>query len=366
MGEHGALVALRLVMIALFVAAQVGQSGLVPPGSGLLPVGLSVVVAATLVAAPLPGTRRRPLTVAGIPVRLAITVLASIALLALAPNSPAIVILVVAAWVAPIRYPLARALVVESLILAGLVTLGLTDHDWDTEISVAVGSCVAFLASYAVQQRRATRMAEEREAVLAERARIAREIHDILAHSLSAQIVHLEGARLLLRGDRAQEALTRVERARDLAKTGLEEARRAVSALREDRVPLPAALAELAGEFHDATGLTCTLTVTGTERRLAPEAELAMIRTAQEALTNIRRHAPGAPAEVRLGFTDDACELAVTNPAAGGPADPGTGYGLMGMRERAALLNGTLEAGPASEGFQVRLSLPVAESGRSR
>ncbi|MFC7643039.1 sensor histidine kinase [Streptosporangium lutulentum] len=195
--------------------------------------------------------------------------------------------------------------------------------------------------------------------MLAERARIAREIHDILAHSLSAQIVHLEGARLLLQAERSGEALDRVERARELAKTGLEEARRAVSALREDSPPLPVALRTLAEEFRSTNGQACVLTVTGPERRLTPEAELTMIRTAQEALTNVGRHAPGAPAAVRLSFEDGACELEVTNPAGDGPGTPGGGYGLVGMAERAELLGGVLEAGERDGGFRVRLRLPV-------
>ena len=347
-------------MIALFVAAQAEQTGVTPAGHGLLPVALSMVVAVALVSAPLPGAARRPpRLLAGVPLRLGIAVVASIAILAIAPDGPAIAVLAVAAWAAPARHPLPRALTVELLILAGLLLLGLTGRDWDTEISAAVGSCVAFLASYAVQQRKATRKAEEREAVLAERARIARELHDILAHSLSAQIVHLEGARLLLRSGRADEALTRVDRARDLAKGGLEEARRAVSALREGSTPLPAALTALAEEFREATGLVCDLTVTGAERRLVPEVELAVVRTAQEALTNARRHAPGATVDLRLNVADDGCELVVTNPATNGTGDPGGGYGLVGMRERAALLNGTLAAGDVDGAFQVRLRLPV-------
>ena len=93
------------------------------------------------------------------------------------------------------------------LSLAGLLLVGVADRRWDQELSLGFSVCMVFLAVYSIRQRRAVRTAEEREAVLAERARIAREIHDILAHSLSAQIVHLEGARLLLQADRSEEAL---------------------------------------------------------------------------------------------------------------------------------------------------------------
>ncbi|MFD0479167.1 sensor histidine kinase [Nonomuraea thailandensis] len=232
--------------------------------------------------------------------------------------------------------------------------------------------------------------------MLAERARIAREIHDILAHSLSAQLVHLEGAKLLLRAERTAEALDRVTHARDLAKSGLEEARRAVSALREDPPALPAALRTLAADFETATHQPCALRISGPEQRLAPETELALLRTAQEALTNVRRHATGSPAQVALTFTPDHCDLRITNPASpqrsaperghalngahergdglhGGQGAHGTaegghgltgtpkgGYGLMGMRERAELLGGTLTAGERDDGgFLVHLRVPA-------
>src|SRR5690606_8463445 len=117
------------------------------------------------------------------------------------------------------------------------------------------------------------RRAEAANAVLAERAHIAREIHDILAHSLSAQVVHLEGARLLLSrdGDRVQ-ALDRVERARNLARSGLEETKRALATLRGE-VPEPKeAIAELAEEFSVSTGRPCDVRVTGEPRELPPQA----------------------------------------------------------------------------------------------
>jgi signal transduction histidine kinase len=356
-------VAVRLAVIAVFVAAQVAQEvGSTPVRHGLLVTGLSVIIVGSLAVAPLLGTSgaRPPVTFLGIPIRLGAAVLASAGLLAVSPDGgPAIVALLVAVGTAALRYSLVRALPVGLLSLAGLLLVGVADRRWDQELSLGFSVCMVFLAFYSIRQRRAVRNAEEREAVLAERARIAREIHDILAHSLSAQIVHLEGARLLLQADRSEEALDRVERARDLAKTGLEEARRAVSALREDSPPLPVALRTLAEEFRSTNGQACALTVTGPERRLTPKAELTMIRTAQEALTNVGRHAPGAAASVRLSFEEGACELEVTNLAGDGPGTPGGGYGLVGMAERAELLGGVLEAEDADGGFRVRLRLPV-------
>jgi signal transduction histidine kinase len=356
-------VAVRLVIIAVFVVAQVRQeAGSAPARHGLLVAGLIVIIVGTLAAAPLlrASKVRPPATVLGIPIRFGAAVMASIGLLAIFPDSgPATVAMLFAVGAAAFRYPLVHALPVGLLSLTGLLLVGVADRRWDQELSLGFSVCVVFLTVYSIRQRRAVRNAEEREAVLAERARIAREIHDILAHSLSAQIVHLEGARLLLRADRSEEALDRVERARDLAKTGLEEARRAVSALREDSPPLPVALRLLAEEFRSTNGQACALTVTGSERRLIPKVELTMIRTAQEALTNVGRHAPGAAAAVRLSFEDGACELEVTNPAGDGPGTPGGGYGLVGMAERAELLGGVLEAGDVDGGFRVRLRLPV-------
>ncbi|WP_433238770.1 sensor histidine kinase [Streptosporangium sp. CA-135522] len=356
-------VAIRLVAIVAFTVAQVTRQGdFAPAGRGALAATLTVVTVGALAAAPLSGVvrTRPPATVLGVPIALGAAVVASLGLLSITPDGgPSIAVMFFAVAVAALRYPLSLSLPIGLLSLAGLLLIGLADHRWDQELSLGFSVCVVFLAAYAIRQRRATRKAEAREAVLAERARIAREIHDVLAHSLSAQIVHLEGARLLLRADRTEEALERVEHARDMAKAGLEEARRAVSALREDSPPLPVALRTLAEEFRATTGQACTLTVTGPEHRLTPEAELATIRTAQEALTNVGRHAPGAAAAVRLSFGENGSELEVTNPAGDGPTAPGGGYGLVGMAERAELLGGSLEVGDLDGGFRVRLRLPA-------
>lgn len=232
--------------------------------------------------------------------------------------------------------------------------------------SVDPWSLVAFVGVYAaalaLRERRWRRRSQANEAALAERSRMAREIHDILAHSLSAQIVHLEGARLLLTrdGDR-DRVLERVERAQRLARTGLEETRRALAALRGEAPELDEALAELADEFHAATGRPAELEITGTPHDLTSARALALVRTAQEALTNVRKHAPGASVRIRLDHLPDAVQLTVTD--GGGTEEPvvttAGGYGLVGMRERAELVGGTLEAGPDGEGFRVALRIRV-------
>jgi signal transduction histidine kinase len=207
----------------------------------------------------------------------------------------------------------------------------------------------------------AARQTEQQNLVLAERSRIAREIHDILAHSLSAQLVHLEGARLLMVSGRTDEALHRVERARGLARSGLEETRRALATLRGDIPRMDVVLRELAEEHRVLAEVACEVTIEGEPRELPAVAGLAVIRTAQEALTNVRKHAPGAAVTIALRYTDGWCELEVTD--SGGRPGPlaasGGGYGLVGMRERAELIGGTLDAGPAGEGFGVLLRVPL-------
>ncbi|MFE6052392.1 sensor histidine kinase [Kitasatospora sp. NPDC056446] len=213
-------------------------------------------------------------------------------------------------------------------------------------------------------QERAARAAQAESAALAERARIAREIHDVLAHSLSAQLVHLEAARLMLeRGTDREQVRDRVVAARRMAQDGLVETRQALSALRGEFTPVGDFLVELTGRERVA------LEVTGTPRPLAAEAALAVRRTAQEALTNVRKHAPGARCSVELRYLDGAVELEVRNtrPPRGSDAGPtpgelaasGSGYGLLGMRERAELLGGTLVAGPEDGGWRVLLRVPV-------
>ncbi|MFD3511704.1 sensor histidine kinase [Streptomyces sp. NPDC058657] len=210
-------------------------------------------------------------------------------------------------------------------------------------------------------QERAARKAEAETAALAERARIAREIHDVLAHSLSAQMVHLEAARLLIerepQGPFRDGVLERVVAARGMAREGLAETRQALSALRGDMAPVEDYLRELAAADR------AEVQVVGTRQKLTVDASQAIRRVAQEALTNVRKHAPGAAVRLVLTYGPDQVALEVKDSgrpdARGELADTGAGYGLLGMRERAELLGGTLEAGPEGKGFVVRLRMPV-------
>ncbi|HWB35535.1 MAG TPA: histidine kinase, partial [Rugosimonospora sp.] len=215
-----------------------------------------------------------------------------------------------------------------------------------------------------------TRLAEEAErdraraAALDERARIAREIHDILAHALAALTVQLETADALLDGGRVAQAQDSVRRAGQLAREGLTETRRAIGALRGDTVPLPELVDALVASYKSNVDTSVTVTVTGEPRVLEPDVVLALYRTAQEALTNAQKHAPGAPVDLALRYHPGSVELAVVNGAMpAGTERPlaasGGGYGLAGLRERAELAGGALEAGPVGDGYRVGVTIPA-------
>ena len=217
-------------------------------------------------------------------------------------------------------------------------------------------------------QMEETRDAELRAAALAERQRLAREMHDVLAHSLSGLVVQLEGARLLALSDPADGRLaTTIDRAHQLAKSGLDEARRAIGMLRDDDLPGPDRLAALARSFQADTGVPCRYAETGNPVPVRPAVKLALYRVTQEALTNVRKHAHPERVEIGLAYLRDEVSLVIEDFAAAddkpAPAqaieDSGGGYGLTGMRERAELLGGTLTAGPTGLGFRVDLRTPV-------
>ena len=208
-----------------------------------------------------------------------------------------------------------------------------------------------------------TRAAQAQAATLAERQRLAREMHDVLAHSLSGLVLNLEGARLLARRDGADPQVGEaIDRAQRLARTGLAEARRAIGMLRDEALPGPERLAGLAAEFEGDSGVACTLTVTGQERELGTDGRLTMYRVAQEALTNVRKHARPDRVELRLAYEPAGTRLTIEDFATAADRPPpgdGTGYGLTGMRERAELLGGALTAGPTGSGFRVELWVPA-------
>ena len=211
--------------------------------------------------------------------------------------------------------------------------------------------------------------AETEAAALGERARIAREIHDVLAHSLAAVSVNLQAAEGLLASVPADDpALTKaqecVTRASTLTREGLADARRAVLALRDDATPLADQLTMLTAEFTAAGDAAATLDVTGSPRPVSAGAGLAAYRAVQESLTNARKHAPGQPVRVGLDFGPDMVSVLVASPLSGTAAarplsDTGAGYGLTGLRERAVLAGGTLDAGQVDGEWRVCLKMPT-------
>jgi len=304
---------------------------------------------------------------------------ASAVLMLLLPGAGAAIGVIAAIVNAGLRLPVrAGAIVSIALWLAFLAADGFTSH-WSSLVNLAftaMGLAFSYVASASVRRIREereraegllaelvrTRDAQVEAAALGERARIAREIHDVLAHTLSALAVQLEGTRMLLEqrpGDPA--AVVAVERAHRLAREGLDETRRAVGALRGDRVPGPDGLARLVAEFRAESGTPSRFQVEGEVIPMTSEAQLALYRTAQEALTNVRKHARATGVEVCLRYAPDGAELVVEDaaPQAVDNGQPHRGYGLVGMRERAELLGGTLEAGPSAAGYRVRLWLPT-------
>jgi signal transduction histidine kinase len=208
-----------------------------------------------------------------------------------------------------------------------------------------------------------TRAAQAQAAALAERQRVAREMHDVLAHSLSGLVLNLEGAMLIAdQGGADPKVSDAIRRAHRLARTGLQEARRAIGMLRDDALPGPQRLVGLAAEFEADTGVACQVTVTGAEVELGTDARLTLYRVAQEALTNIRKHARPSRVEIRLAYEPSCARLTIEDFGRCGdlPAsDEGIGYGLTGMSERAELLGGTLTAGLTDGGFRVELQVPT-------
>ncbi|GAB3463394.1 histidine kinase [Kineococcus endophyticus] len=236
-------------------------------------------------------------------------------------------------------------------------------------LSAAFGGVLRAMRRDREEQSRRLLTEQARGAALAERTRIAREVHDVLAHSLGGLAIQLEVADALLSGDgdldeRGRAAvLQRVRTAHDLATAGLEDTRRAVHALRVDAPPLPDSLAALAAGAGE-NGTEVSLRVAGRPRPLGA-GEVALLRTAQEAVVNAGKHAPGSPVAVELTYREGDTELVVTDGGARHAAAAGSlrtvdgGYGLAGLRERLELAGGSLAAGPHGTGWRVTARVPA-------
>jgi signal transduction histidine kinase len=306
-------------------------------------------------------------------------------LAALSPNGPAVAVGAVAAFAAGARLSTMVSLGITAETVAGFLATGLVvgvstvqlvGYSW-TFVGLWTVALTrneflirAVQAERTLAETRRAREAETQAAAFAERTRIARDLHDVLAHSLAAVSVNLQAAEGLLTSgtlpaDNPElvKAVECIGRAATLTRDGLAAAKRAVLSLRDDATPLPEQLASLADQYRTVGDPAVNFEVSGKARPIPAEAGVAAYRTAQEALTNARKHAPGEPVTLRLSYEPDGITLSVVNPmppqsAAGPLADTGGGFGLVGLRERATLAGGTFEARPDEGYWQVKLRIP--------
>lgn len=305
----------------LVLAALAGAGGAV---GGLAPIGITFPAVAVIAAAALRGV--------GSGAAVAVVGATAVATTVLIAGSP-------------------RAIIVEgALALAAALLGGITRRQYQER---------AVQAEQLLAERIRGDAERDRAASLAERNRVGREIHDVLAHSLGALSVQLDAAGALLDTDGNRERVRElVEQARRGAVDGLAEARRAVQALRDEPVALTGRLAALARTNGER------LTVAGVEHALTADGDLAIYRAAQEALSNARKHAPSAPVTVQLDYQQGATVLVVANGRCpGGPvvsslSATGGGAGLRGMRERIESVGGDLSVTQDDRGRTIRAAVP--------
>lgn len=300
----------------------------------------------------------------------------SAALLALAHTGPGVAFAYFTAGHAGYRLPPSRSrwvAVACSVLAGGVLLLQLGPGHKFTPWYVGAASGFAVLLGMLNRSRvesyqaalaaadsaeRAAR-AEASEIVLAERGRIARDVHDVLAHSLAGINMQLDLANALLDTGKVDQAREVTGRAQSLVRESLVEAQRTVRALREDALPLVETLRAMlrnGGQGEDVE-------VEGEVRDVPTKVSQALIRAGQEALTNAHKYAPGMPVRIALRYRTDGVDLDVVNPPADGErplAEAGSGLGLVGMRERLALVGGTVLAGPETDGgWRVSVAVPA-------
>ncbi|MGO9898966.1 MAG: sensor histidine kinase [Solirubrobacteraceae bacterium] len=372
--------AVRLIGIALISWTVLTANHHAPGGSGR---GLLIsVLFALCVVAWLTWTIR-PAPDRGLTPEIWVLAAAGGILCGASPSSAASAFVFVAVVAAGVRTELPRAFIVVgvgilalalSVLLYGDSALGLLAYSLGFAAATLAGGNARQAAARAEQadlllaQTQRSHEEELRAARLQESARIAREIHDVLAHALAGLTIQLEATSSLLdQGADPAKIKARVDRAHALAREGLRETRRAVGALRSERISNPAGIEALVEEYRAADG-AAELTIDGDARRLAGPVGEAVLRVVQEALTNVRKHAPGAVVSVALhagDLADTDVVLVVEDRPNGTARTPtplaatGGGYGIQGMRERAQALGGTLTACARGDGWRVELRVPV-------
>ncbi len=367
-----------LGLLAFLIAPPSAPSALPVQIAGYAVLGLALLAWTLLEASPAAALRYPAWA---LPVlRGVIAVASGLAAGAGGGGSALVVFAFVAAMAAGINNDLVAAVAVTA---AGILAIEVSGLAFGQSYGTLLGLPVMVLAGlvigrnwggYRVQAEQAAALLAQREQLQAEqrradlldeRARIAREIHDVLAHSLGALGIQIQAARSVLHkdADRASELLAA---AQQMAAEGLVETRRAVQALRTDTLPLDEELALVTDTHAQRHRVPVSYDTGGVPAALPPDATLALLRIAQEALVNAAKHAAGLPVVVLLDYGDADVRLTVRNDLPPGadarqPADMSTingGYGLTGMYERLRLLNGTLEAGRRDGQWIVTAELP--------
>jgi signal transduction histidine kinase len=271
----------------------------------------------------------------------------------------------------PAGVALAAAVTVALDVVIALAGSSSTAVVGATLVTVVFGLVAAFLKQAREGQDRTevllaqlqdAREQQTRAAAVAERGRIASELHDVLAHSLSAAAIQLQGARVLADREQAESQLSAaIDRASELVKAGLVNARQAVGALRGEALPALEQLDSLINSYRADMNVDVTLRIEGELRTLPADTSLALYRGVQEALTNIARYAPNASATVVLGYERHRTTLSVDNGVSVAQRHEGLGggHGLSGMRQRIERAGGTMSAGPTAEGWRVELEVPA-------
>ncbi len=366
------LIGLALISWTVFTADHYPPGG---SGRGLL---ISVLFALCLVA--WLAWTVRPDPDRGLTPEVWVLAAAGAVLCGASPSSAASAFAFVAVVTAGARAELPRAFVVVGVSILTLAlsvllydgsALGLLAYSLGFAAATLGGANVRQAAARAEQadlllaQTQRSHEEELRAARLEESTRIAREIHDVLAHALAGLTIQLEATSSLLdRGAETAIIKARVDHARELAREGLRETRRAVGALRSERISIPAGIEALVEEYRSADG-AAELTIDGDGGRLAGPVGEAALRVVQEALTNVRKHAPGASVSVALHAGDPDVVLVVEDRPNGSARAPrplaasGGGYGIQGMRERAQALGGTLTVDARGDCWRVELRVPV-------
>jgi signal transduction histidine kinase len=358
-----------LILVAIAIGATAPATG---ASRVVFVVGLAVAVGAWI------AWTSRPLPESATVVALALIGVGGTAVVAAGGRGAvaALAFPLIAVAAAAERLPLRLAAVVAGSAFAALLVGALVTRSGFLLVAALVVPPSGFIAGLAPRQHierveqaelllaEAQRAKEEqaRAAAFDERMRVAREIHDVLAHSLAALSIRLEVVHALLAEGNASDGLAQVEQSQQLVAQGIAETRDAVAALRADAAPLIVELARLVDGYSHENGFEASFSVEGEPRQLPADTEFACRRITQEALTNARKHAPGALVTARLAYRPSEVRLLVRTVGGSGPgrmSHDGGGYGIAGMRERADLLHGILSAGPVDGGWEVELCIPA-------